>query len=66
MRIRWKSIVPAIGVVTGIVTSPAVLAALPEKWSNAILGISAVAAVFFPAIATPHPPRDQDPNVGPK
>lgn len=69
IRIRWHAVVPAIGVATGILTSPQVLAALPEKWSNTILGISAVAAVFFPAVATNRPPHDppvDNPNVPPQ
>lgn len=66
MRIRWKALAPAVGVVIGIATSPQVTAALPQKWSTVILALSAIAAVFTPAVATPHPPHDQDPNVGPQ
>ena len=67
VRIRWHAVVPAIGVATGILTSPQVLAALPEKWSNTILGVSAIAAVFFPAVATNRPPSQpvDDPNLPP-
>jgi hypothetical protein len=33
---------------------------MPEKWSNVVLAVSGVVAVFAPAVATPHPPRTED------
>jgi hypothetical protein len=56
LRIRWKAIVPAVGVVVGVATSPQVLATLPDKWSHTILALSALAAIFTPAVATNRPP----------
>lgn len=62
IRVRWKAVVPAIGVATGILASPQVLAVLPDKWSHVILGISAAIAVFTPAVATNKPPSDPPPE----
>jgi hypothetical protein len=58
LRIRWKSVIPGLGVLAGIIASPQVAAVLPDKWAHVVLGISAIAAVFAPAVATNKPPSD--------
>lgn len=57
LRIRWKAAIPAAGVVLGVLGSPQVLALFPDKWSHILLGVSAIAAVFTPAVATNNPPE---------
>lgn len=58
MRIRWKALAPAVGVIGGILASPQVLAVLPDKWAHVVIGLSAVAAVFAPAVVTNRPPSN--------
>ena len=55
MRIRWKAVVPLATAVFGVVSDPAVLGLLPDKAAHAIVGISAIAAIFFPALVTNKP-----------
>lgn len=57
MRIRWKAIAPAVGILGGILASPQLLAVLPDKWSHVVIGLSAIAAVFTPAVVTDKPPH---------
>jgi hypothetical protein len=58
IRIRWKAAIPAAGVVLGVVSDPSVLALLPEKWAHAVVAVSAIAAIFAPAVATNRPPSN--------
>lgn len=60
MRIRWKAVVPLAGAVLGVISDPSVLGLLPDKAAHAIVGISAIAAIFFPALIT-NKPKTQDP-----
>lgn len=62
LRIRWKAVVPAVGVVAGVLASPQVLAVLPDKWSHVVIGISALATIFSPAVVTNKPPSDSTPT----
>lgn len=55
LRIRWKAAIPAIGIVLGVLSDPSVLAILPAPWAHAIVAISALAAIFTPAVATNRP-----------
>jgi hypothetical protein len=64
MRLRWQSVVPALGTVLGILSDPSVLGILPGKAAHAVVGISAIAAIFFPALLTNKPPSpDPDKQV---
>jgi hypothetical protein len=56
IRIRWKAAIPAVGIVLGVVSDPSVLALMPEKWAHAVVAVSALAAIFAPAVATNRPP----------
>ena len=66
-RIRWKSIIPAVGVVAGVVASPEVTALLPDKWAHAVIAISGIVGVLVPALVTDRPrrPRAARPVVPP-
>lgn len=58
LRVRWKAVLPAVGVVGGILASPQVLAILPDKWAHAAIAVGALAAIFTPAAVTNKPPSD--------
>jgi hypothetical protein len=55
LRIRWKAVIPAVGIVIGVLSDPSVLALLPQNWAHVIVAISAIAAIFTPAVATNRP-----------
>jgi hypothetical protein len=56
IRIRWKAILPALVVLAGAIGSPQMTAALPDRWSHALLIIGGIAQIFTPAVATNRPP----------
>jgi hypothetical protein len=64
LRIRWKAVPVAAGVLVGVLADPeavgAISKALPSKAAHWLLAASAIAAVFFPAAVTKHPPREPD------
>lgn len=77
VRIRWKAAIPAVGVLFGVLTDPnaigAISGALPPKAAHILLAVSALAAIFTPAVATdrhpaakmtddPTPPASPPPN----
>lgn len=55
MRIRWKSIIPALGTLVGVVTRPEILGLVSDRTADYILAASAALAVVFPAIITDRP-----------
>jgi len=57
LRVRWKAAIPAVGILLGVLSDPSFLAILPEKWAHVVVAVSALAAVFTPAIATNKPPQ---------
>lgn len=62
IRVRWKAVPVAVGVVLGVLADPNVIGALtkvvPPGVGHWLLAAAAVAAVLQPAVATKHPPRD--------
>lgn len=59
IRIRWKAVVPAAGILVGVLADPdavgAIAGALPPKVAHWLLIASGVAAIFSPAAATNRP-----------
>lgn len=59
IRIRWKAAIPAAGLLVGVLADPhavgTIASVLPDHASHVLLAISAIAAIFCPAIATNHP-----------
>jgi hypothetical protein len=59
IRIRWKAVVPAAGILVGVLADPdavgAIAGALPPKVAHGLLVASAIAAIFAPAAATNRP-----------
>lgn len=66
VRIRWKAVIPAAGVLVGVLTDPnaigALAGALPTKAAHILLAVSAIATIFTPAVATNRPPSDPPPS----
>lgn len=67
VRIRWKAVIPAAGVLVGVLTDPnavgAIAGALPSRAAHILLAVSAIAAIFTPAVATNRPPsQPQSPS----
>lgn len=64
IRIRWKAVPVAAGVVVGVLADPNVIGSLspylPPKYAHTLLALSAIAAVMQPAVATKHPPREEE------
>lgn len=58
MRIRWKAVVPLLGVIGSWMASPDVLALVGEKASRWMLIISSLIAVITPALLTNRPRTD--------
>lgn len=55
MRIRWKAIVPVLGVVGAWLASPHALALVSEEHSHYLLAASSLIAVLMPALVTNRP-----------
>lgn len=56
MRVRWKALIPLLGVIGSWIASPEVLKLVPDDWSHWMLLISSLIAVVTPALLTNREP----------
>jgi hypothetical protein len=52
LRIRWKSLIPLVGVLGSWLASPEVLHFVSDRWSHWLLLVSSLSAVLTPALLT--------------
>lgn len=62
VRLRWKSLVPLLGVIGVWLASPEVLRLVNEKWSHALIAVSSLIAVLTPALLTNKPKTPRKPK----
>lgn len=58
MRIRWSSVIPLVGSFLGWLSSPDVVAVLPDKYAHGIMLGGAVLSAVAPALFTNKPPTE--------
>jgi hypothetical protein len=59
MRIRWKALLPVVGILGAWLASPEALKLVPDKWSHVVLALSSLIAVLMPALLTDKPPTQR-------
>jgi hypothetical protein len=59
MRIRWKALIPVLGIIGAWLASPEALALVPDKSSHVLLALSSLIAVLTPALLTNRPKAEQ-------
>lgn len=63
MRVRWKALIPVLGIIGVWLASPEALNLVPDQWSHVLLAVSSLIAVLTPALLTNRPKMDRVPHT---